>query len=164
MSRIMTDVAPQQERRIRRNQTARLFAAAVLVAVFAAFAIDNRQQTDVGWVFGDHQAPLWIVLIGAGVVGALVGRLLQWRRMHHHNDYSCGPTGALLPTVPCGPTGALLPGWEWACAGAPNANWAAASAPTTASSAPQRRTREDTCPAHSIGRVAMVLSMSAASR
>ena len=80
-----TDVTPRQEQRIRRSQTARLAAAGVLIALFLAFAVDNRQQTDVGWLVGDRQAPLWIVLIGAGVVGALVGRLLQWRRQHHRD-------------------------------------------------------------------------------
>jgi uncharacterized integral membrane protein len=85
MSRTTPEVTTQQEQRIRRRQTARLIAAAVLVAVFAAFAIDNRQQTDVSWVVGDRQAPLWVVLICAGVVGALVGRLLQWRHRHHKN-------------------------------------------------------------------------------
>lgn len=81
MSRTTTDVTPQQERSVRRINAARLFTAAVLVALVAALAIDNRQQTDVGWVLGDYRMPLFVVIIVAGVVGMVVGRLLQWR--HH---------------------------------------------------------------------------------
>jgi uncharacterized integral membrane protein len=85
MSRTTTDVTPQQERRVRRSNVARLFTAAVLVALVAVLAFDNRQQTDVGWVLDDQRMPLFVVIIAAGVVGMVVGRLMQWRHSRRRN-------------------------------------------------------------------------------
>jgi uncharacterized integral membrane protein len=85
MSRTTTDVTPQQEQRVRRINVARLFTAAVLIALVAALAVDNRQQTDVGWVLGDYRMPLFVVIIAAGVVGMVVGRLMQWRHARRRN-------------------------------------------------------------------------------
>lgn len=53
----------------------RLTLAGVLVLLLAGFAIDNRRNVRVGWVFGDFTAPLIVVLLGAAVVGALIGWL-----------------------------------------------------------------------------------------
>jgi uncharacterized integral membrane protein len=85
MSRTTADVTPKQEQRVRRINVARLFTAAVLVALIAVLAIDNRQQTDVGWVLGDYRMPLFVVIIAAGVVGMMVGRLMQWRHHRRRN-------------------------------------------------------------------------------
>jgi uncharacterized integral membrane protein len=63
---------------------ARVIGAVVLIAVIAAVAIDNRDDTRVGYVFGDTNAPLFVVLIAAAVVGAIIGWLLL-HRPHRHD-------------------------------------------------------------------------------
>jgi uncharacterized integral membrane protein len=68
-----------------RVQWGRIVVAIVLIVVIAAVAIDNRDDTRIGYVFGDVSAPLFVVLIAAAVVGAIVGWLLV-HRPHHHGD------------------------------------------------------------------------------
>ena len=62
--------------------TARLVIGIVLLVAVIAIVVDNRQQATVGYVFGDVRTPLIVALLGAAVVGALVGWLLL-HRPHH---------------------------------------------------------------------------------
>jgi uncharacterized integral membrane protein len=73
---------PEERRRGSATHTARLVLGAILLVVVVAIVIDNRHDTTVGYVFGDVRAPLVVVLLGAAVVGALVGWLLL-HRPHH---------------------------------------------------------------------------------
>jgi uncharacterized integral membrane protein len=68
-----------------RTHWGRIALAVVLIVVIAAVAIDNRDDTRIGYVFGDVNAPLFVVLIAAAVVGAIVGWLLL-HRPHRHQD------------------------------------------------------------------------------
>jgi uncharacterized integral membrane protein len=63
---------------------ARIALAVVLLITIAAVAIDNSDDTRIGYVFGDVTAPLFVVLILAAIVGALIGWLLL-HRPHHHD-------------------------------------------------------------------------------
>jgi uncharacterized integral membrane protein len=63
------------EARIRRRQTFRLLAIAALALVAAALALDNLQDVTIGWVVGDTDAPLVIVLVVAFVLGLALGWL-----------------------------------------------------------------------------------------
>ena len=57
----------------------RLLVAAALIAAIVIVALDNRDDVRLGYVFGDVQAPVWIALVAAGVVGVLIGWLLKHR-------------------------------------------------------------------------------------
>jgi uncharacterized integral membrane protein len=60
-------------------RTARIVLGIVLLGAAIAVIADNRQDTSVGYVVGDIRAPLIVVLLIAGVVGALIGWLLLHR-------------------------------------------------------------------------------------
>jgi len=62
----------------------RIVVAVVLLVVIAALAIDNRDDTRIGFVVGDVNAPLFVLLIVAAVIGAIIGWLLLHRP--HRND------------------------------------------------------------------------------
>lgn len=66
-----------------RTHLGRIVVAVVLIAVIAAVAIDNREDTRIGYVFGDVNAPLFVVLIAAAVVGAIIGWLVLHRPQRH---------------------------------------------------------------------------------
>ena len=61
----------------------RLVVAAALVAAIVVVAFDNREDVRLGYVFGDTEAPVWIVLVAAGIVGVMVGWLVK-HRPHRH--------------------------------------------------------------------------------
>ncbi len=61
------------------GRTLRGVLAGLLLAVVVALAIDNRREVRVGWVFGDTDAPLWVVLLLTAFAGALIGWLLTHR-------------------------------------------------------------------------------------
>jgi uncharacterized integral membrane protein len=63
----------------------RIIVAGILILVIVAVAIDNSDDTRIGYVFGDADAPLFVVLIVTAVVGALIGWLLL-HRPHRHQD------------------------------------------------------------------------------
>jgi uncharacterized integral membrane protein len=65
-------------------RTVKLALAVVLVIGIVALALDNRDKTRVGWVFGDGTEPLWVVLVGAAVAGAMIGALVTHRTRHRH--------------------------------------------------------------------------------
>jgi uncharacterized integral membrane protein len=57
----------------------RAIVIAAIVVVFVVVALDNRQDVRLGYVFGDVSAPVWLVILGAGFVGLLVGWLIRHR-------------------------------------------------------------------------------------
>jgi uncharacterized integral membrane protein len=59
--------------------TARLVAGLVLLAAAIAIVVDNHRSTSVGYVVGDVRAPLIVVMLASGVVGAVIGWLLLHR-------------------------------------------------------------------------------------
>jgi uncharacterized integral membrane protein len=70
---------------VRATHWARIVVAAVLVVVIAAVAIDNSDDTRIGYVFGDVEAPLFVLLIVAAIVGAIIGWLLLHRPHRQHD-------------------------------------------------------------------------------
>jgi uncharacterized integral membrane protein len=62
-----------------KGRTARLVVALVIVAAVVAVAVDNRNEVEVGYVVGDVSAPLWVVLVAAGIAGIVVGWLVKHR-------------------------------------------------------------------------------------
>ncbi|MBV9953407.1 MAG: LapA family protein [Acidimicrobiia bacterium] len=62
---------------------ARLIPAAILLALLVAFGVANTDKTHIDLIVTDTDAPLFVVLIVAAVVGALISALLRFRRKHH---------------------------------------------------------------------------------
>jgi uncharacterized integral membrane protein len=61
------------------GRTLRIVIAALVVTALGAVAFDNREEVRVGYVIGDANAPVWLVLIAAGVAGIVVGWLIKHR-------------------------------------------------------------------------------------
>ena len=74
-------VSEHDEKKIRTRQTARIVVVVVLVAAMVAFAIDNSQTVEIGWLVGSSDLPLWIVIVGTFVVGGIAGYVAG--RRHH---------------------------------------------------------------------------------
>jgi uncharacterized integral membrane protein len=54
----------------------------VIVAIVVALVLvglDNTEHVRIGYVVGEQQAPVWIVLIAAALAGALIGWLASHR-------------------------------------------------------------------------------------
>ena len=64
------------------QDTLRLIVAGVLVILLALFVLMNTDKTRVDFVVTDTELPLFIVLLGTAVVGALISHLglYVWRR------------------------------------------------------------------------------------
>lgn len=56
---------------------------AAIIAALVLVAVDNRDDVRLGYVFGDTEAPIWIVLALAAVGGVVIGWLIR-HRPHHH--------------------------------------------------------------------------------
>ncbi|HSP27923.1 MAG TPA: LapA family protein [Ilumatobacteraceae bacterium] len=74
----MTD--DSHDRSIRARQTVRIVLWVVLAAVVIALALSNTQDVTVDWLFGNVDTSLWVVIVAATAVGALLGYLARWRR------------------------------------------------------------------------------------
>jgi uncharacterized integral membrane protein len=80
-----------EERRVEREpttprgglQTLRVVVGVVLLVVLVAVVVDNKDDTRIGYVFGDVEAPLFVVVIVAAVLGALLAWVVShWPRRH----------------------------------------------------------------------------------
>jgi uncharacterized integral membrane protein len=67
-----------------RGSAVRWVIAALIVIAIIAVALDNRDEISVGYVFGDASAPVWVILVAAGVAGIVIGWLVK-HRPHHHD-------------------------------------------------------------------------------
>ena len=61
------------------SRTIRIVIAALIVAVIIAVAIDNNESVEVGYVIGETEAPVWVVLVAAGIAGVVIGWLIKHR-------------------------------------------------------------------------------------
>lgn len=66
-------VSRRDEAVIRRRQTMRLGAMAIVAALAAALIIDNRQRVQLNYLVGDREAPLIVALLVAVLVGVMLG-------------------------------------------------------------------------------------------
>ena len=62
------------------RDTIRIVAVLILVAVLVAFVLDNTDDVEIGYVVGDSEIPLIVVLVATALLGALIDRLAQWTR------------------------------------------------------------------------------------
>jgi len=71
---------------VHRHDAAKIFRwliVAALVVAIVVVARDNRSDTRVGYAFGDAQAPIWVVILIAGVAGMVIGWLVRHRPRQH---------------------------------------------------------------------------------
>ena len=61
----------------------RFVLIALIVVAIVLVALDNTDDVRVGYVFGDANGPIWIVLVLAVIAGILIGSLLRFRHRHH---------------------------------------------------------------------------------
>ena len=58
----------------------------LLLVILVALAIDNRDDTRVGFIGGDTSAPLFVVILIAAAAGAIIGWLVLHRPRSHHDS------------------------------------------------------------------------------
>ena len=59
--------------------TVRLVVIGIIVLAIVLVGLDNRDDVRLGYVVGDTNAPIWVVLVGAGIAGIVIGWLLKHR-------------------------------------------------------------------------------------
>jgi uncharacterized integral membrane protein len=59
-----------------------LLIAAIIVALVLV-GLDNRDDVRVGYVVGEKQGPVWVVMVVAAVCGVIIGWLVKHRPRHH---------------------------------------------------------------------------------
>jgi uncharacterized integral membrane protein len=78
----MSDDASEYSGAVHRRDAARLIRfllVALIVVAIVLVAMDNRDDVRLGYVFGDAQAPIWIVIVAAAIAGAIIGWLIKHR-------------------------------------------------------------------------------------
>ena len=50
------------------------------------FILSNTDKTEVSWVGFEFEAPLWIMLLGAAVLGAVTMQAVGWFMRRRHRD------------------------------------------------------------------------------
>ena len=56
----------------------RVIGAALIAAALIAFIGQNRSDTQVSWLFLDAVWPLWLLIVIAAVLGAVLSEVLGW--------------------------------------------------------------------------------------
>jgi uncharacterized integral membrane protein len=65
------------------NLSGRQIVAGIGVLIVLIFAIANLEDAKIDFVFGDVTLPLFFVIVGSGLIGALVGAMIS--RHRHRN-------------------------------------------------------------------------------
>jgi uncharacterized integral membrane protein len=66
------------------GRSLRIVVAIAIAAALVLVALDNRRDVRVGYVVGDAQAPIWIVLVAAAIAGIVIAWLAK-HRPHHRS-------------------------------------------------------------------------------
>ncbi len=70
------------ERRGEFGRIVRLLIAAAIVALVVVVGFDNRAKVRIGYPGGHRNAPIWVVLVAAGIAGVIIGWLVKHRPRH----------------------------------------------------------------------------------
>jgi uncharacterized integral membrane protein len=62
------------------SDTIRLVVIGILVLVLAALVIDNTDDVEIGYLFGETDMPLVVVILVSAVLGALIAWLFRRAR------------------------------------------------------------------------------------
>ena len=80
----MTDSAvAKNSGAVHRHDLARLLRYLLAVGVVIALVLvglDNRSKVRIGYVIGNAQAPVWVVVVGAALAGFIVATLARHAR------------------------------------------------------------------------------------
>jgi uncharacterized integral membrane protein len=71
---------------VHRHDAAKIFRWLIVAAIVVAIVVvarDNRTDTRVGYAIGDAQAPIWVVILIAGLAGMIIGWLVRHRPRPH---------------------------------------------------------------------------------
>ncbi|MEZ5243782.1 MAG: LapA family protein [Acidimicrobiales bacterium] len=74
----MSDEQPVGEEVKESTGLATVIGAAVIAVALIAFIGQNRADTEVSWLFLDGTWPLWLVIVIAAVLGAVLSEVLGW--------------------------------------------------------------------------------------
>ena len=77
----MRDDVDEHAGSVHRHDAAKIFRWLLVAAIVVAR--DNRTDTRVGYAFGDAQAPIWVVILLAGLAGMIIGWLVRHRPRPH---------------------------------------------------------------------------------
>ena len=88
----ITTIDQPPTRTARFTHDVRVVLGTIILAALVVFAIDNRRTTHVDYIVGSTNAPLWLVLAGTAVAGALIGWLILHRPRRTRNR--AGTSGA----------------------------------------------------------------------
>jgi uncharacterized integral membrane protein len=58
----------------------RLIVVAAFIVALVLVGLDNRDDVRIGYVIGDAQAPVWIVVVSSAVAGVIIGWLVRQHR------------------------------------------------------------------------------------
>lgn len=61
----------------------RQIVAGIGILIVLIFALANLEDANIDFVFGDVTLPLFFVIVGSGLIGALVGAMVS---RHRHRD------------------------------------------------------------------------------
>jgi len=61
------------------GHTVRIVVIVALVVAIVAIAADNREQTKFGYVIGDADVAVWLLVLAAAVGGIVIGWLVRHR-------------------------------------------------------------------------------------
>jgi uncharacterized integral membrane protein len=81
----MSDDVGEHAGAVHRRDAAQLIRWILIAAILVALVLvarDNRGDVPIGYVIGDAEAPMWIVLIAAAVAGIVLGWLIRHRPRH----------------------------------------------------------------------------------
>ena len=82
----MRDDVDEHAGSVHRHDAAKIFRWLLVAAIVVAIVVvarDNRTDTRVGYAFGDAEAPIWVVILLAGLAGMIIGWLVSHRPRSH---------------------------------------------------------------------------------
>ena len=73
-------MADSSGRQLSNQQKARVAGIVALVAVVLGLVLDNTDDVEIGWVLGESEAPLVVLLVVVWLAGVAIGWLSGRRR------------------------------------------------------------------------------------
>jgi uncharacterized integral membrane protein len=65
-----------------RGNTARIVIGVILVIIFVALIVDNTNEVNIGYVFGEVDVAAWVLVLISAILGAAIAQVVSWARRH----------------------------------------------------------------------------------